>query len=166
MNFRTIGLWLVVFTSTAVVGAQEQKAEKAADTPNGEVLRRLLEKVDQLDRDLKSVLKNAPKAIPENPEDRKLVAMLETPVVQSISGGVRNGQQVEHRLFVAKLTLINLTAEAKTVEASQITLDVDGNSLKNGVLDVPIQNYGINIGQQGYSLNQIKPTASMKTRPV
>ncbi|GDY06934.1 hypothetical protein LBMAG52_04200 [Planctomycetia bacterium] len=165
MNFRTIGLWLVVFTSTAVVGAQEQKAEKAADTPNGEVLRRLLEKVDQLDRDLKSVLKNAPKAIPENPEDRKLVAMLETPVVQSISGGVRNGQQVEHRLFVAKLTLINLTAEAKTVEASQITLDVDGNSLKNGVLDVPIQNYGINIGQQGYSLNQIKPTASMKIAP-
>lgn len=139
--------------------------EKAPDTPNSEVLRRLLEKVDQLDRDLKSVLKNAPKAIPENPEDRKLVAMLETPVVQSFNFGSRNGQAVEHRLFVAKLTLINLTPEAKTVESSQITLDADGNSLKNGTIDAQIQNYGINIGQQGYNLNQIKPTASLKIAP-
>ncbi len=139
--------------------------EKAPDTPNAELLRRLLEKVDQLDRDLKSVLKNAPKAIPENPEDRKLVAMLETPVIQNFSIGIRNGQPVEHRLFVAKLMLINLTAESKTVEATQITLDADGNSLKNGVVDAQVQNFGINIAQQGYSLSQIKPTASLKINP-
>ena len=165
MKFRTLGFWLVVVTLTAVVSAQEQKAEKSLDTPNSEVLRRLLEKVDQLDRDLKTVLKNSPKPIPENPEDRKLVPMLETPVVQSFSGGVRNGQAVEQRIFLAKLTLINLTAEAKTVEASQITLDADGNVLKNGSLEGQVQNYGINIGQQNYSLNQIKPTASLKIAP-
>ena len=156
-----LGCWFLATLVTLTVPAAAQ--EKAPDTPNSELLRRLLEKVDQLDRDLKTVLKNAPKPIPENPEDRKLVAMLETPVVQSIPGGVRNGQQVEHRLFVAKLMLINLTAEAKTVEASQITLDADGNSLKNGVVDAQLQNYGI--GQQGLSLNQIKPTASLKIMP-
>ena len=151
----------VFITLPSPVPAQE----KAPDTPNSEVLRRLLEKVDQLDRDLKSVLKNASQAIPENPEDRQLVAMLETPVIQSFNFGVRNGQAVEHRLFVAKLMLINLTAEPKTVEATQITLDADGNSLKNGVLDATVPNYGINVGQQGYSLNQIKPTASLKINP-
>lgn len=165
MNYKAFGFWLVVVTFTAVVGAQEQKAEKPADSPNSELLRRLLEKVDQLDRDLKSVLKNAPKAIPENPEDRKLVPMLETPVIQSFNFGTRNGQAVEHRIFVAKLTLINLTAEPKTIESTQITLDADGNSLKNGVIDSQLQNYGISIGQQGYSLNQIKPTASLKITP-
>lgn len=147
--------------------APARAQEKAPDTPNAELLRRLLEKVDQLDRDLKTVLKNAPRAIPENPADRKLVAMLETPVIPAVSGGVRNGQQFEHRLFIAKLTLINLTAEAKTVESSQITLEADGNELKNGALDAQIQNqnHGINIGQQGYSLNQIKPTALLRIAP-
>ena len=95
MNCRTLGFWLVIVTFTAVVAAQEQKSEKTPDTPNSEVLRRLLEKVDQLDRDLKTVLKNAPQPFPENPEDRKLVALLETPVVQSFNFGVRNGQSVE-----------------------------------------------------------------------
>ena len=149
---------VLFFTLSVPTTAQE----KAADTPNSEVLRRLLEKVDQLDRDLKTVLKNTPRAIPENPQDRKLVAMLETPLVQSFNFGVRNGQVVEHRIFVAKLMLINLTAEAKIVEASQVTLDADGNSLKNGVVDPQIQNYGISVGQQGFSLSQIKPTASLK----
>ena len=153
---------LVIFIALSVPASAQ---EKAADTPNSEVLRRLLEKVDQLDRDLKSVLKNAPRALPENPEDRKLVAMLETPVVQSFNFGVRNGTVVEQRIFVAKLMLINLTAEAKTVEASQVTLDADGNVLKNGVIDAQVQNYGISIGQQGFSLNQIKPTASLKIAP-
>lgn len=150
---------LVVFIALPEPAAAQ---EKTPDAPNSEVLRRLLEKVDQLDRDLKSVLKNAPRAIPENEADRKLVPLLETPVVQAFSFGSRNGQPNEHRLFVAKLTLINLTAEPKTIESSQITLDADGNELKNGVLDAQIQNYGINIGQQGYNLNQIKPTASLK----
>lgn len=158
-----LGTWLLIILITLPAPATAQ--EKTPDTPNAELLRRLLEKVDQLDRDLKTVLKNAPRAIPENPEDRKLVALLETPVVQSFSFGARNGQPVEQRIFVAKLTLINLTADAKTIESSQITLDADGNSLKNGVLDAQIQNYGINIGQQGYSLNQIKPTASLKITP-
>lgn len=165
MNYKAFGFWLVAVTFTAVVGAQEQKAEKPADTPNAEVLRRLLDKVDQLDRDLKTVLKNTPKGIPENAADRKLVPMLETPVVQTFHLPARNGQQAEHRVFVAKLTIINLTAESQTVESSQITLDADGNSLKNGVLDLPNQNYGITIGQQGYNLSQIKPTASLKINP-
>lgn len=158
MNSRILGFCLLVVAFVSNVFAQE----KAPDSPNGEVLRRLLEKVDQLDRDLKAVLKNAPRAIPENPEERKLVAMLETPVIQTFNYGTRAGQSVEQRVFVAKLTLINLTTEAKTVEASQVTLDADGNVLKNGELDPQIQNYGINIGQAGYSLNQIKPTPSLK----
>ncbi len=160
------GSWLLaILMLWPTIAVAQEKSEKTSDTPNSEVLRRLLEKVDQLDRDLKSVLKNAPKAIPENPEDRKLVAMLETPVVQSFNFGSRNGQAVEHRLFVAKLMLINLTAEVKSIEASQITLDADGNSLKNGVFDAQLQNYGISIGQQGFQLSQIKPTASMKITP-
>lgn len=163
MSRSLLGCWFVAALFTLSVPAVAQ--EKAPDTPNTELLRRLLEKVDQLDRDLKSVLKSAPKAIPENPEDRKLVAMLETPVIQNFSIGIRNGQPVEHRLFVAKLMLINLTAESKTVEATQITLDADGNSLKNGVVDAQVQNYAINIAQQGYPLSQIKPTASLKINP-
>lgn len=155
-----LGSWLLVAVFALSTAAVAQ--EKISDTPNSELLRRLLEKVDQLDRDLKTVLKNAPRAIPENEADRKLVPLLETPVVQQFSFGSRNGQPNEHRLFVAKLTLINLTAEAKTVEASQITLDADGNELKNGVVDSQVQNYGITVGQQGYSLNQIKPIASLK----
>ena len=157
-----LGSWLVILV---MLSASAVAQEKAADTPNSEVLRRLLEKVDQLDRDLKSVLKNAPRALPENPEDRKLVPMLETPVVQSFNFGVRNGTVIEQRIFVAKLMLINLTAEVKTVEASQVTLDADGNVLKNGVIDAQVQNYGISVGQQGFSLNQIKPTASLKIAP-
>lgn len=162
---RYFGVWLFVVTLTTTVSAQEQKTENPADAPNSEVLRRLLDKVDQLDRDLKSLLKNAPKAIPENPADRKLVPMLETPVLQSFNFGTRTGQASEQRFFIAKLTLINLTAEPKSVESSQITLDADGNSLKNGVVDPQIPNYGINIGQQSFSLNQIKPTASLKINP-
>ncbi|TXT36773.1 MAG: hypothetical protein FD138_883, partial [Planctomycetota bacterium] len=158
MNRRILGFCLLVVAFVSSVFSQE----KAPETPNGEVLRRLLEKVDQLDRDLKAVLKNAPRAIPDNPDERKLVAMLETPVIPTFPVGTRNGQASEQRLFIAKLTLINLTTEAKTVEASQITLDADGNVLKNGELDPQIQNHGINIGQVGYSLNQIKPTPSLK----
>ena len=37
------------------------------------------------------------------------------------------GQWIEHRVFVAKLWLINLTSETKTVEPPQIKLMVDGN---------------------------------------
>ena len=153
---------LITFFVVVLTVLPAAAQEKTPDTPNGEVLRRLLEKVDQLDRELKAVLKNAPRAIPENPDERKLVAMLETAVIPTLPVGTRNGQATEQRLFVAKLTLINLTAEARTVEASQITLDADGNVLKNGELDPQLQNYGINVGQQGYSLNQIKPTPTLK----
>ena len=161
MTGRNLGACLLVFAFVSSAIAQE-KTEKPADTPNGELLRRLLEKVDQLDRDLKTVLKNAPKALPENPADRKLVALLDTPAIQTFHVGVRNNQPVEQRVFVAKLTLVNLTPDAKTIEASQVTLDADGTSLKNGVLDATVLNYSINIGQQGYQLSQIKPTGTLK----
>ena len=161
MTCRNLGACLLVFAFVSSAIAQE-KTEKPADTPNGELLRRLLEKVDQLDRDLKTVLKNAPKALPENPADRKLVALLDTPAIQTFHVGVRNNQPVEQRVFVAKLTLVNLTPDAKTIEASQVTLDADGTSLKNGVLDATVLNYSINIGQQGYQLSQIKPTGTLK----
>jgi tetratricopeptide (TPR) repeat protein len=138
--------------------AQEEKSETPAETSHGELLRRLLNKVDELERDLKTVLKNAPQGIPADAADQKLVPLLETPVVQTFYLGSRNGQPLEHRLFVAKLTLINLTPQAKLIEPSHITLDSDGNVLKNGVLDQQIQNFGISIGQQGYSLSQLKPT--------
>ena len=157
-----LGTWWLIVVALSVPAAAQ---EKASDTPNGEVLRRLLEKVDQLDRDLKAVLKNAPRAIPDNPEDRKLVVMLETPAIQSFNFGNRAGQQAEQRLLIAKLTLFNLTAEPKTVESTKITLDADGNVLKNGELDAQLPNYGISIGQQSYSLNQIKPVASLKIAP-
>ena len=157
-----LGTWWLIVVALSVPAAAQ---EKASDTPNGEVLRRLLEKVDQLDRDLKAVMKNAPRAIPDNPEDRKLVVMLETPVIQSFNFGNRAGQQAEQRLLIAKLTLFNLTAEPKTVESTKITLDADGNVLKNGELDAQLPNYGISIGQQSYSLNQIKPVASLKIAP-
>jgi HEAT repeat protein len=152
--------WLSASTIAQVV-AQEPTSEipAPAESPNGELLRRLLNKVDELERDLKTVLKNTPKAIPADAADQKLVPLLETPVVQTFTLGSRNGQPIEHRLFVAKLTLINLTPDAKTIEPSHITLDSDGNVLKNGELDQQIQNYGISIGQQGYSLNQLKPTS-------
>ena len=154
--------WLLIVVALSVPAVAQ---EKASDTPNGEVLRRLLEKVDQLDRDLKAVMKNAPRAVPENPEDRKLVAMLETPAIQSFNFGNRAGQPAEQRIFVAKLTLFNLTAEPKTVESAKITLDADGNVLKNGELDSQLPNYSISIGQQGYQLNQIKPTAALRIAP-
>lgn len=155
-----IGVLLVVaFVSSAFA---QEKPEQAPDTPNSELLRRLLNKVDQLDRDLKTVLKNAPKALPENPADRKLVALLDTPVIQSFSIGVRNNQPLEQRIFVAKLTLINLTPEAKTIESSKITLDADGNLLKNGEIEPLLQNYSITIGQQGHAISQLKPTPTLK----
>ena len=154
-----LGSWLLIVVALSVpVAAQE----KALDTPNSEVLRRLLDKVDQLDRDLKSVLKNAPRAIPEKPEDRKFVPMFETPAIQSFNIGTQNGQAAEHRVLVAKLTIFNLTAEPTMIESSKITLIADGNVLKNGELDAQIQNHGITVGQQSYQLNQIKPTASLK----
>ena len=163
MTGRNLGACLMVFAFAFVSSAiAQEKTDKPADTPNAELLRRLLDKVDQLDRDLKTVLKNAPKALPENLADRKLVALLETPVIQTFHIGVRNNQPVEQRVFVAKLTLVNLTPDAKTVESSQITLDADGNSLKNGVLDATVLNYSITIGQQGHQLSQIKPTATLK----
>ncbi|MBC7819388.1 MAG: tetratricopeptide repeat protein [Planctomycetaceae bacterium] len=161
MTSRNLGGLLLVVAFVSSAFAQE-KTEKAADTPNAELLRRLLEKVDQLDRDLKTVLKNAPKALPENPADRKLVALLETPVIQTFSIGVRNNQSIEQRVFVAKLTLINLTPDAKTVESSQITLDADGTSLKNGMLDATVLNYSLTIGQQGHQISQLKPTPTLK----
>ena len=161
MTCRNLGACLLVFAFVSSALAQE-KSEKPADTPNAELLRRLLDKVDQLDRDLKTVLKNAPKTLPENPADRKLVALLETPVIQTFQLGVRNNQPVEQRVFVAKLTLINLTPDAKSVESSQITLDADGTSLKNGVLDATVQNYSLTIGQQGHQLSTLKPTPTLK----
>ena len=100
MTGRNLGACLLVFAFVSSAIAQE-KTDKPADTPNAELLRRLLDKVDQLDRDLKTVLKNAPKALPENPADRKLVALLETPVIQTFHVGVRNNQPVEQRVFVA-----------------------------------------------------------------
>ena len=157
------GSWLLtILALLSAAAVAQEKSEKSPDTPNAELLRRLLEKVDQLDRDLKTVLKNTPRAIPDNPVDRKLAAMLESPAIQTFPLGVRNGQQLEQRVFVAKLMFINLTPEARTVEASQITLDIDGTALANGVLDAQLQNYSINIGQQGHSFNQLKPTASLK----
>ena len=161
MTCRNLGACLLVFAFVSSALAQE-KTEKPADTPNGELLRRLLDKVDQLDRDLKTVLKNAPKALPENPADRKLVALLDTPAIQTFHVGVRNNQPVEQRVFVAKLTLVNLTPDAKTIEASQVTLDADGNVLKNGVLDATVLNYSLTIGQQGHQLSNLKPTPTLK----
>ena len=120
MTGRNLGACLLVFAFVSSALAQE-KTEKAPDTPNAELLRRLLEKVDQLDRDLKTVLKNAPKALPENPADRKLVALLDTPVIQSFQLGVRNNQPVEQRVFVAKLTLLNLTPDAKSATTRVIS---------------------------------------------
>jgi HEAT repeat protein len=161
MTSRNLGTCLLVLAFMSSVIAQE-KSEKPAGTSNSEVLRRLLDKVDQLDRDLKTVLKNAPKGLPENPADRKLVALLETPVIQSFHLGVRNNQPVEQRVFAAKLTLVNLTPDAKSIEAAQVTLDADGNLLKNGVLDAMVQNFSLTIGQQGYQLSNLKPTPTLK----
>ncbi len=161
MTSRILVSFLLVVAFVSSAFAQE-KPEQAPDTSNSELLRRLLNKVDQLDRDLKTVLKNAPKSLPENPADRKLVALLESPVIQSFHLGVRNNQPVEQRVFVAKLTLINLTPEAKTVESSKITLDADGNSLKNGEVEALLQNYSITIGQQGHPISQLKLTPTLK----
>lgn len=165
MSARILGCCLWMISLAGLVAAQETAPPKASDASNAELLRRLLEKVDQLDRDLKTVLRHAPRTVPDNPADQKLVALLETPAVQSFTIGSRAGQAIEHRVFVAKLTLINLTPDSKSVESSQITLDADGNVLKNGVLDAQIQNYGITIGQQGYSLSQIKPAGTLKVAP-
>ncbi len=145
---------IVLMTLPACSWAQT----KEGSTPDSELLRRLLDKVDQLDRDLRGVLKNAPKPLPENAADRKLIPMLETAVTQTLHLANPMGQSVEHRVFVAKLTLINLTPETITVEPSQITLEADGNPLKNGEADKQALNYGIQIGQQGYTLSTIKPT--------
>jgi HEAT repeat protein len=130
----------------------------AAQESDRDLLRRVLDKVDQLERDLRNIAKSAPKPLPENPAERKLVPLLETPVLMSFN----QGSPQESRVFVAKLMLINLTAETKTVEASQITLNADGNSLKNGELSANVQDYGVQIGQQSHNLQSLKPTPTLK----
>ncbi|HLQ46871.1 MAG TPA: hypothetical protein VK137_19150, partial [Planctomycetaceae bacterium] len=167
-EFGRLIVWAVMlvvpWSGVAAQGDEKPAPAQATDerrsgSSDSELLRRLLDKVDQLDRDLKSLLKNAPKPIPENPADRKLMMMLETPVMQTFQISSPTGQFAEHRVFAAKLVLINLTPEAKRVEPSQITLDADGNVLKNGDVNKQLENYGLQVGQQGMSLSQLKPTA-------
>lgn len=157
-------LGLCVASLCLVVPAMSLAQTQEDGVLNNDLLRRLLDKVDQLDRDLRSVMKNSPKAIPDNPADRKLIPMFETAVTQTFHLSNPTGQSIEHRLFVAKLTIINLTDEAKTIEPSHITLEADGNAMKNGEADKQLQNYGIQVGQQGMNLAQLKPT-TMKIAP-
>lgn len=138
----------------------------SAQTPGGGdgLFQQLIDKAGQLDRDVQELLKQLPKPIPTDPADQKLIATIEMPTLPTRYWVTAARTQNEYRLFVAKLTLLNLTPQLQTIEPAQITLDADGQKLTNGVVDAKAQAFPIQIGQQGFVLSQLKPT-SLKIAP-
>ncbi len=149
---RIVAACLAVLPSVAVAQTDE------SDVPDIGRSQRLLDKVEQWKREAQAVLKNFPRPIPADPADRKVVIELETPVVRTIHVSDAAGQWIEHRVFVAKLRLINLTTETKTIEPPQIKLMADGNWLKNGEIEPRTQGADVQVGEQSFPLGTLKPT--------
>ncbi len=153
-RLRVLCFAICVFVTGGRLWAQTNESPG----PNQELQQRLLDRLEQFDRDAKRLLKLMPQPIPQDPADRKLVVTLETPGLTAFHLQSTTGQIAEHRVFVAKLMVTNLTLETKTIEPSQITLNADGNQLKNGELEKSIQSRGVQIEQQFQSFAQLKPT--------
>ena len=148
-------LWLTLCVLAICGRASAQTSESSKSTL--ELQQRLLDRLMQVERDARRLLKDLPQPVPSDPANHKLFVTLETPVLTTFFLQSPVGQIVEHRVFVAKLVLTNLTPGAKIIEPAQLTLDADGNRLKNGELDKAIQPRGVQIGQQLLTFTQIKP---------
>ncbi len=148
-------LWLVLCL-LAICGRASAQTYETRE-PNHGLQQRLLDRLTQFDREAKRLLKQWPQPIPPDPANRKLLITLETPVLTTFYLKSTTGQFADQRVFVAKLTLTNLTLDPKTIEPAQITLDADGVRLKNGDLDKSLQKSGVQIEQQFQLFAQLKP---------
>lgn len=154
---RSRVLWFVLCLSVLSSRTFAQTNDSPDAVPA--IQRRFFDWLNRVDRDAKQLLKGLPQQIPQNPADRKLVVSMETPVLSTLFLQSAAGSTFEHRVFVAKLVLTNLTLEIKTIEPTQIILEADGNRLKNGELDKVVQARGIQIGSEMQSFSQLKPKA-------
>ena len=144
-------------------GAQPQSeppvAERAQalDGPQGELLNRVLDRLDHVERELKR-LRAKDRAIPADKTDQRVFALLENPYLGADMYGTPNGS----RFFVARLVFVNLTPQPITVTRDRITLDADGNTNALGDVPTELQHRSIQTGNGSTALRDLKPAKQVE----
>ncbi len=125
---------------------------------------KVIDATAQWQRKLADWWRRRPQAIPLNPADQRLVAVVESPALQNLYVPLLNGQAIQGRLFAANLRLTNLTRKAISIEPAQIELKADGVTLKNGVVDPRFNGQMLRMEDHAINIGKIRPS-SMSLAP-
>jgi hypothetical protein len=140
----TLAFCLAVFIPLASLLAQSAP-------PSPDALKRLEDRVTQLELELARQHIRNPADVPADPKAQKIYLLLETPQIgHAYTGGPNGG-----RFFAGKLLLINLTSQALVIKRDQLKLHVDGQA--QSPKDVPenLKYQGLQIGKQHLQLESL-----------
>ncbi|MDB5390490.1 MAG: repeat-containing protein [Planctomycetaceae bacterium] len=128
-----------------VVSAYAQ-AEPAADA-----LKRLEDRVTQLELELARQHARNPGDVPTDAKAQKVYMLLETPHIGHVYTGGPNGS----RFFVGKLLIVNLTSQAMVIKRDDLTLQIDGLPQHPKDVPEPLKYHGFQIGRQHIQLEAV-----------
>lgn len=142
-------LFFSIVCVSAIVEVQAQ------NSPPTDAIKRLEDRVTQLELELSRQQARQVGDIPTDPKAQKVITLLETPHIGHVYTGGPNGS----RFFVGKLLVINLTAQPVTLKRDDVTLQVDGQA--EHPRDVPeiLKYHTFRIGRQHV---QLEATSSFK----
>jgi hypothetical protein len=123
----------------------------AQSEPSAEALRRLENRVTQLELDLARQHARNPGEVPADPKSQKIYMLLETPHIGHVYTGGPNGS----RYFAGKLLIVNLTAQAMVVKRDDLRLLVDGQPQPPKDVPEPLKYHGFQIGRQHIQLEAV-----------
>jgi HEAT repeat protein len=123
----------------------------AQSEPSTEALKRLENRVTQLELDLARQHARNPGDVPADPKSQKIYMLLETPHIGHVYTGGPNGS----RFFAGKLLIVNLTAHAMVVKRDDLRLLVDGQPQPPKDVPEPLKYHGFQIGRQHIQLEAV-----------
>lgn len=143
---RSVVLLLPVLLFAADLPAQKPAADNQA------LLRKLIERVETLEVELKKLRKAGKSVVPQDPGKQRLVVLVETPFL-----GAPYYRTTGSRFFAAKLVLVNLTSTAQVLKQDGIKLVVDGKTRAMPTsLPTTIRSASFQVGNQSFQLSTLK----------
>ncbi len=142
----------------AAPAVAQDKPATAADSKqdssleNRALIRKLLERVETLEVELKKLRESGKTVVPSDPSKQKVVAMVESAFL-----GAPYYRTTGNRFFAAKLVLVNLTAEPLKLTRDSTQLLVDGKShTMPATLPTTIRNVAFQVGNQSFQVSTLK----------